>query len=127
MNFPIIAVTVFILLVVCAVIAFVAIKEKRKEFKRTGKYPEGHYIGLGLALGMAIGMPLGLAMDNIALGPGMGLPIGLAIGVALEKKHKAELRPLTENEKKAKRIAALGGIIALVIGVGVVLVMIFLK
>jgi hypothetical protein len=97
---------------------------------QTGKRPEGYWqslgISLGLVLGMAIGLPLGIAMDNIAigmaLGPGFGLSIGVAIGAALEQKHKHELRPLTESERRAPSRATLIGIGALVLGLAALIV-----
>ena len=64
---------------------------------------EGHYMNMGIALGIPLGLPIGIALDNIALGPGFGVAIGVAIGAYLEKKHKDELRPLTEEEKERKK------------------------
>ena len=73
----------------------------------------------GIAIGIALGVPIGLSMDIIALGPAIGIALGVAIGSAMEKKHKKELRPLTEDEKKIKNqliifltITALAGVIA---------------
>jgi hypothetical protein len=92
---------------------------------QTGKRPEGYWqslgISLGLVMGMAIGLPLGIAMDNIAigvaLGPGFGLSIGVAIGAALEQRHKHEVRPLTDDERRARSRAALIGVVTLIVGV----------
>jgi hypothetical protein len=92
---------------------------------RTGKYPEGYWqsmgISLGLVIGMAIGLPLGIAMDNIAigtaLGPGFGLAIGAGIGASLEQKHRHEIRPLTESERRTRSRAVLIGVVALLLGV----------
>ncbi len=101
-TFPIIAISILVILVAVLVMTIPAFRLKQAEFKRTGKYAEGHYLGLGMALGLLVGLPLGLALGNIAFGPGLGLPVGLAIGSAWEKKHAAELRPMSEAEKKMK-------------------------
>jgi uncharacterized membrane protein YfcA len=77
--------------------------------EQRGKYPEGRWMGIGMCLGVALGLPMGLAMDNIAVGPAFGLCIGVAIGATLERKHKAEMRPLTADEKRIRsRITAVG-------------------
>ena len=80
--------------------------------KTKTKYPEGHFIAIGIAIGIPLGLPLGLAMGNIALGPGLGLPIGVAIGLAMEEKYKREgrIRPLTKEEKKRQKLGAAIGI-----------------
>jgi hypothetical protein len=97
---------------------------------QTSKRPEGYWqslgISLGLVMGMAIGLPLGIALDNIAigiaLGPGFGLAIGVAIGAGLEQRHKHELRPLTESERRARSRATLIGIGALVLGLAALVI-----
>ncbi|MBN1502309.1 hypothetical protein JW930_02090 [Candidatus Woesearchaeota archaeon] len=125
--FPIILVTIFLLIMIGAVIAWPAIKLKNELYKKTGKHPEGHYVGLGMGLGLALGMPLGIAMDNIALGPGFGLPIGLAIGTALEKKYRHKLRKLTKEEIRYQKRAILFAIVSLVLGVFAALTIILLR
>lgn len=94
-----------VLVLIIGVLAIVLSKRDitEKENKRTGKYPEGHYMNIGIALGIPIGLPIGIALDNIALGPAFGVAIGVAIGAYLENKHKGELRPLTEEEKERKK------------------------
>ncbi len=83
--------------------AFYASKIKKSEFERTGKHPRGYYSQRGLAIGVAIGSALGVSMDNIAIGIGIGIALGTAMGATQEKKHAAELRPLTEKEKQLMR------------------------
>jgi len=82
------------------------------------RYPEGHFIGGGMALGILFGMPLAISLGNLAF-IGTGLPMGLAVGIALEDKYKKEgrIRPLTESEKKKRKIGLRVGIGALVIGI----------
>jgi hypothetical protein len=120
----IIAVTI----VALAVIALPSIRAQREAIRKTGKYPEGYWVGWGMAMGMVIGMPLGIAMGNVALGPGMGLPIGLAIGVSKENEFKkaGKIRPLTKKEKEARK-KSLGVLAAvLVLGAVAALVAVFL-
>lgn len=102
-DFPVIALIILGLLVIVLAIALQSYRIMKKEYKKTGKYPEGHYMGLGMGLGLALGIPIGIAMGNIAFGPGIGLAIGVAMGAALEKKYKDRLRPLTDEEKKMRR------------------------
>jgi hypothetical protein len=114
------------LIVLIAVTAIPIIRKNRKEYRRTGKYPKGHYIGLGVALGIAVGLPIGIAMDNIALGPAIGLPIGLAIGAAWEKEHKDELRPLTEREEKLQQRVIAGLAVLLIAGIAAFLIVLLI-
>jgi hypothetical protein len=106
-----------IIIVALAAVAIPVIRAQREAIRKTGKYPEGYWVGWGMAIGMAIGMPLGIAMGNIALGPGMGLPIGLAIGVSRENELRkaGKIRPLTKKEKEARKksLGILMGVLAL--------------
>lgn len=124
----IIIVGVFVILICLGILAVVLGRGQRKEIKRTGKYPEGYLLSIGIALGIPIGLPIGLAMDNIALGPGFGIAIGVAIGAALESKYKKEgkIRALTKQEKKNRKLATIAGIILVFLGVAALLTMIFL-
>jgi len=90
-----------------------------------GKYPQGHWMGIGMALGIPIGylpaLLMGILIDDmasfVALGPAMGCGIGVAIGAALEQKYKDRIRPLTEQEKQTRRWATFIGL--LLVGLGV--------
>jgi len=113
---PYIMLIILAIIIALLIIAVPAIRAKQEEIKRTGKYPKGHFIGLGMAFGVAIGMPLGIAIGNIALGPGMGLPLGLVIGMALEEKNKDKIRPLTKKEEEARQKAIAVGLALLVLG-----------
>ena len=98
--------------------------------KQKEKYPEGHFVNqwmaIGISLGLLFGMPLGLAVGNPGLF-GIGIPIGLAIGLAigqsLENKYKEQglIRPLTKEEGKRKKTGVWIGIIALLIGIGILI------
>jgi hypothetical protein len=88
------------------------------------KYPQGHWMSIGMCIGIAIGcIPsfAGLIFDQmssfVAIGPAMGCGLGVALGSALERKHKDELRPLTGEEQQARfRLTLLGlGALALLV------------
>jgi hypothetical protein len=102
---------------------FVVIMARKKPEKFDGKYPEGHFMGQGIAIGIGIGVALGLALGNIALGPAIGVAIGVGIGSALEGKAKKEgkIRPMTPEEKKKQKkvlLFALGvGLLLFILGV----------
>jgi cadmium resistance protein CadD (predicted permease) len=99
------------------------------------KYPEGHFIGIWMAIGIAIftafGIPFSITTENpgmIGIWPALGVAIGLSIGQAIENKYKkkGKIRPLTEEEKKRKKIGVTAGLMILLIGAFVGL-LIFLK
>lgn len=85
----------------------------KKEIKE--KYPEGHFVGKGIAIFMAWGVAIGVALNNIGIGIAIGVAIGVSIGSAWEEKAKKEgkIRPLTDKERKRKKKKA---IIALILG-----------
>jgi len=90
-----------------------------------GKYPQGHWMSIGMCIGIALGcIPsvAGILFDEmssfVAFGPAIGCALGVAIGSALEQKHKAELRPLTEEEQRTRfrlTLVALGALALLVL------------
>ena len=80
---------------------------------KTGKFPEGHFIGIWMGIGIAIfsgvGIPLSILLENpgfIGIGPAIGVSFGLAIGMSIEGKKKKEgkIRPLTTKEKNRRKI-----------------------
>jgi hypothetical protein len=88
-------------------------------------YPPGHWMGLGIAMGIPVGIPIGLlagfSMENLgvgmAMGPAFGVAIGTGVGWALERRHAAEMRSFTPQERKTSRNLALIGLGALAVGV----------
>jgi heme/copper-type cytochrome/quinol oxidase subunit 2 len=80
-----------IIFILIGIVAIFAVKHRQKEIKKTGKYPEGHWMSRGIAIGIPLGIPIGVAMGNIALGPAIGVVIGVAIGAALKSKNN--IRP----------------------------------
>lgn len=83
-----------------------------------GKRPQGYWMGVGIAFGLLAGYILtfiaGILSRDwqffIILGPAMGMVFGLAFGVALEQRHKDEIRPLTAAEQRARRWAMWAGV-----------------
>ena len=75
-----------IIFILIGIAAIFAARQRQKEIKKTGKYPEGHWMNRGIAIGICIGIPMGVAMGNIALGSAIGVVMGAAIGTALKTK-----------------------------------------
>ena len=97
---------------------------------RQGKYPQGHWMSVGMCIGIAIGCVPSLAgilfdpmSSCVGVGPAIGCGLGVAIGSALEQKHKDELRPLTEEEQRVRfrlTLIALGVLALLVLSLFVI-------
>ena len=86
------------------------------------KYPEGRFIGMWMGIGIAIfsgiGIPLSIVSENpgfIGIGPAIGVAFGLAVGSSIEARYQKEgkIRPLSEKEKKRKKIGITAGIVIL--------------
>jgi hypothetical protein len=93
--------------------------------KNNEKYPEGHFVGMWMGIGIviftAIGLPLSIALKVpglIGIGPALGIAFGLSLGQSIESKYKKEgrIRPLTEGEKKRRKMLVLAGIAVLILG-----------
>lgn len=98
-NAGLIAALVFIL----AVFIVSRYKKKKEIRKKYPGYPKGYWMSQGISMGIAIGAGLGVALGNIAIGVPIGVAIGAAIGSELEKKHKDEIRPITDEEKQLRK------------------------
>jgi hypothetical protein len=77
------------------------------------KHPEGHFVrmwmGIGIVIFSAIGISLSIVLripGLLGIGPAIGVALGLALGQSIESKYKKEgkIRPLTEDEKRRRRI-----------------------
>lgn len=83
------------------------------------KYPQGHFIGIGIAIGVPMGVVLGIALGDMAF-LAIGIPIGLSVGVGLEEKYKKAGRiipkdaPTLAKEKKSLKWVLGLGIVLLV-------------
>lgn len=95
------------------------------------KYPEGHFVNMWISIGIVIFSGLGVLLVIITqnhtffvIVPVLGVAFGLAIGQVIENKYKKEgkIRPLTEDEKKLKKMTISAGIVLLILGVIVFLI-----
>ena len=97
-------------------------------------YPQGHFLGLGMALGILASLLVGFTIsivfempELLGLWPAVGVIIGLVSGKLIEDKYKREgkIRPVTEAEekkrKKAVKIAVFAGVLALILIIGILL------
>ncbi len=124
------AISVAVIVVVgIGMVMFVLLRNARTAQGPTmqGKYPQGHWMSIGMCIGIALGcIPsfVGLLFDQMApfvgIGPAIGCALGVAIGSALERKHKDELRPLTEEDRRVRfrlTLVGLGALALLVLSV----------
>jgi len=98
------------------------------------KYPEGHFIGVGMAIGIAIFSGVGVTLSTstgnpglMGIGPAIGILLGLAIGKSMEEKYRKQglIRPLTAKEIEARKKAKIVGLIALLLGIALLAVLFF--
>jgi hypothetical protein len=120
-NSVFIVILVAALLLLIGVFAAVKYRKQKKLMEKNPGYPKGYWMNQGIAMGIAIGAGMGVALGNIAIGVAIGVAIGAGIGSGLEKKHKHEIRPLTEEEKKLKKQTILFALGILIVGTGVFL------
>ena len=108
---------ILIVLLASGGFAFIQLRKQKNIQKKLKGYPKGYWLEQGIGIGVAIGVAIGIAMNNIAIGISIGVAIGIAIGSGNEKKHKDEIRPLTDEEKKLKKQSVLFLIGTMLIGV----------
>lgn len=85
--------------------------------KNEKTYPKGYWMGVGISIGVAIGAALGPVFENIGIGIAVGIAIGSGIGASLEQRHKDDIRPPTEQEKKRQRWAVSVGVLVILASV----------
>ena len=127
MNEWTILVGLIALMVLALGIVAVIQKKKQQEIRVNHPgYPKGYWMEQGIGMGVALGAGIGVALQNIAIGIGIGIAIGTAIGLEREQKHKAEVRPLTDEERRLRKqtLMLIGGI--LVSGIVLFLLIFFL-
>jgi len=95
---------------------FTTAKKQREIRKKVPGYPAGYWQGRGMGIGIALGCGIGVAMHNIAIGAGVGVALGAALGAAGEKKHKDEIRPLTEEERTLRKQKVMFGLAIMMVG-----------
>ncbi len=115
-----------VLVVVLGGLAVIQAQKQRALRKKHPGYPKGHWMSQGIAIGVAIGAGMGVAMGNLAIGVAIGVAIGTAIGSGLEKKHKDEVRPMTDEEKMLKKQSILFSVGFMLLGVVVFVIIKFM-
>ena len=117
-----------VIIVALGIIALPMIKKRWKGIRQTGKYPEGHFMGLGIALGIPMGIPISIALDNFAF-MGAGIAIGVAIGAAMEAnaRKQGKIRKLNAEEIKQRNLLVGVGMGILLLGIAVFLGIMFFK
>jgi|GEM_PF-520389 len=94
---------ILIVLLASGGFAFIQLRKQKNIQKKLTGHPKGYWLEQGIGIGVAIGVAIGASTNNIALGVGIGVAIGVAIGTENEKKHKDEIRAITDEEKKLKK------------------------
>ena len=115
-----------VLVLVLGGFAVIQAKKHRAIRKKHPGYPKGYWMNKGIGIGIAIGAGIGVAMGNLAIGVAIGVAIGTSIGGGLEKKHKDEIRPITDEEKKLKKQSILFSAGIMMLGVVVFFIIKFL-
>lgn len=115
-----------VMIVVLGVFAYSKVKKQKEIRQKYPGYPENYWRGQGLGMGIAIGAGVGVALGNIAIGVALGVAIGAAIGSNLEKQHRNEIRPITDEEKELQKQTNIFSIGILLAGVIVFVVIYFL-
>ena len=105
-----------VMVLAIGVFAYNKIKKQNEIRQKYPGYPENYWKGQGIGMGIAIGAGIGVALGNIAIGVGIGVAIGAAIGTNLEKQHKDEIRPMTEEEKELQKQVTLFSVGILLVG-----------
>ena len=119
---------VIVPLIGAALVALFTWLGHQQAVKRSARPSTGYYRGQGLSWGLAAGLLLDAMLTavsgNTFLGIVTGVPIGLVGGLVagelLERRHRDALRPLSSDEKEARRFAAflaLGAILLAVLSV----------
>ena len=124
-NWILIMGLIVIMILAIGAFAYNKIKKQREIRAKYPGYPENYWKGQGLGTGIAIGAGLGAALGNIAIGVAIGVAIGAAIGSNLEKQHKDEIRPITDEEKELQKQATIFSIGILLVGVVVFAIIFF--
>ena len=114
-----------VMILVLGIFAVMQAKKQRELQKQHPGYPKGHWMNYGLSIGIALGAGIGVALSNLAIGVAIGVGTGTAIGAGLEKKHQAEMRPLTPEEEKLKKQSILFAIGTLMVGLVVFVITYF--
>jgi hypothetical protein len=131
--FPYIAFGI-VIFAILLVLALVVARQRSMLSLNDSRRPQGFWMGVGMNVGLVFGVAFGFAIDLFtkgansftAIGTSAGLALGVAVGAVLERKHKDELRPLTDAEKKLQRWGILIGLISVTVLVAYFMVILVL-
>ncbi len=114
-------IAVLVIVFVVGVFVVMVARERGDLVNKKGKYPEGHFVALGLVFGICVGLPFGVLVGNVALGPSVGLAIGLLVGAMVEDKYRSlgRMRILTKRER-GKEVGLLKFILIMVLSILVI-------
>lgn len=115
-----------VMILVLGIFAYNKKKKQNEIRKKYPGYPKDYWMGQGISIGIAIGAGVGVTLGNIAIGVGIGVAIGVAIGSNLEKQHKDEIRPMTNEEKELQRQTTIFTAGILLVGVIVFAILFFI-
>ncbi len=111
-----------VMVLVLGVFAVIKANKLAEIRKKYPGYPKGYWMERGVGVGIAIGAGIGVAIGNLPIGIAIGAAIGTAIGSFWEKKHKDEIRPITDEEKELRRQSMLFAAGTMAVGVVVFLI-----
>ena len=114
-----------VMVLVLGIFAVIQAKKQTEIRKKHSGYPKGDWMNRGIGIGIGMGAGIGVAMGNLAIGVAIGVAIGTAIGSGLEKKHKDEIRPMADEEKKLKKQAILFSVGIMMLGIVVFVITYF--
>lgn len=124
-NLTLIMGLIAVMVLVLGIFATIKIKKQKEIQKKYPGHPKGYWTSQGMGTGIAIGAGLGAALGNIAIGVAIGVAIGAAIGSNLEKQHKDEIRPITDEEKEQQKQSTLFAVGILLVGIVVFVIVYF--
>ncbi|WP_445476283.1 hypothetical protein ACT9XH_06160 [Methanococcoides methylutens] len=126
--------SIAVLTLLIVILLGIGVKKNSDADQGSVMYPKGYWLGRGIALGLLLGVPLGLIVGfvtgnlglGIALGPVSGMGFGSIAGSIFEKKHKNNIRALTDDEKRLQRMLLVFVISFLVLGFSVLFALFYL-
>ena len=139
MDTPLMLVAILIAVTLVSLLIILLVKQNKTDSFHRETQPSSSAMGKGMGLGMAIGMGTGVAMGasmenigvGIAIGAGIGVSLGVAFGTAFKKKEEEERQlnkgNLSHVQGNSKRLTTIFGILAVLIGLTILGLMLFMK
>ncbi len=116
---------ILIMVITAALVTLLTSRKRRADPDAAAlraRRPQGFWTGAGAAVGLALGVLLGVIFGHtvgvssggVVIGAVLGIATGAFVGAILERRHRDEARPLTKDEKRARRWMIGVGVVALV-------------